>query len=145
MATIRVHRVIAAGPASVALLLAGSTALDLWPGVTRVAGEPGFVSAEVPALVAHAARVRVRARRPRRQPASYVTRFAFTGDGLAATEGELRFRDAGSLATDAVLTLTWSGDGSAVERSRVTAAFRAMAGGFLANLAAVAEARSDAA
>ena len=34
MTTISVDRVIAADPTSAALLLAGSTAFDLWPGMT---------------------------------------------------------------------------------------------------------------
>lgn len=147
MATICVERVIAADPTSTALLLAGPTAFDLWPGVTRVA--PGLVDAAVPALVARAARVRVRALPPRRLPTSYVTRFSFSGDGLPATEGAVTLSYAAAdgvpVATGAALSLTWEPAGTAAERARVTAAFRGMAGGFLANLAAAAEARADAA
>jgi hypothetical protein len=147
MATITVDRVIAADPTSTALLLAGPTAFDLWPGVTRVG--PGVVDAAVPALVPHPARVRVRALPPRRLPTSYVTRFAFAGDGLPSTEGEVTLTyaacDGVPVATGASLVLTWEAAGSAAERARVLAAFRAMAGGFLANLAAAAEERADAA
>lgn len=144
MATIAVDRVIAADPTSTALLLAGPTAFDLWPGVTRVA--PGLVDA---VLAGRAARVRVRARPPRRLPTSYVTRFEFAGDGLPETTGTVTLSYAASpdlpVATAATVSLTWEPAGGAGERARVAAAFRAMAGGFVANLAAAAEARADAA
>lgn len=143
MATIRAERLIAADPTGTALLLAGQTALDLWPGVTRLAGEPLTVEAAVPALRRHAARVSVRARPPRRLPTSYVTTFRFSGEGLPETRGTVtlaRSPASSRAATDAVLTLAWEG-----EDARVTAAFRAMAHGFLANLAAAAEERSFAA
>ncbi|HEU0131092.1 MAG TPA: hypothetical protein VFQ85_08890 [Mycobacteriales bacterium] len=152
MATITVERPIAADPTSTALLLAGPTALDLWPGVTLVGGSPGHlvVDADVPALVPHAARVLVRALPPRRLPTSYVTRFTFAGEGLPETEGSVTLAYASApavpVATRAAVTLTWSAAaGSAGERARVSAAFFAMAEGFLANLAAAAEERSDAA
>src|SRR5688500_9684991 len=113
MATITVDRVIAADPTSTALLLAGPTAFDLWPGVTRVA--PGVVDAAVPALVPRPARVRVRALPPRRLPTSYVTRFAFSGDGLPSTEGEVTLTyaacDGVPVATGAALALTWEPTG----------------------------------
>lgn len=144
MATIAVDRVIAADPTSTALLLAGATAFDLWPGVTRVA--PGVVDA---LLAGRPARVRVKARPPRRLPTSYVTRFEFAGDGLPETTGTVTLSYAASsglpVATAATVTLTWEPAGGAGERARVAAAFRAMAVGFVANLAAAAEARADAA
>lgn len=147
MVTITVDRVIAADPTSTALLLAGPTAFDLWPGVTRVA--PGLVDASVPALAAHAARVRVRALPPRRLPTSYVTRFGFAGEGLPATEGTATLAYAAAdgvpVATAATLTLSYAPSENAAERGRVAAAFHAMACGFLDNLAAAAEARADAA
>lgn len=137
---------IAADPTGTALLLAGQTALDLWPGVTRlgeVGTEPLVVEAMVPSLRRHAARVSVRARPPRRLPTAYVTTFRFAGEGLPATDGAVtltRSWDAPHAATSAVLTLTWDGSDA-----RVTAAFRAMGEAFLANLAAAAEERSSAA
>jgi hypothetical protein len=146
MSTIRVERVIAADPTGTALLLAGQTALDLWPGVTRlseVGAGPLVVEAVVPALRRSAARVSVSAGPPRRLVTSYVTTFRFSGDGLPTTDGTVTLtRSSASVhaATDAVLTLSW--EGSDV---RVTAAFHAMADGFLANLAAAAEERSYAA
>lgn len=145
--TITVDRVIAADPTSTALLLAGPTALDLWPGVTRLA--PGLVSACVPSLAAHPAEVHVRALPPRRLPTSYVTRFAFAGPSLPSTDGAVTLAYAACagvpVATSATLSLTFTPSGGPGERSRVAAAFRAMALGFLDNLAAAAEARADAA
>ncbi len=129
MTTISVDRVIAADPTSAALLLAGSTAFDLWPGMTP--------------------RVEVHALRPQRLRAAYVTGFDVTGEGLPDTAGTVMLSyvvsDDAPVATAAALSLRWTPDGSAVERARMTAAFRAMADAFLANLAAVAEERSDAA
>jgi hypothetical protein len=152
MATISVHRVIAANPTSAALLLAGPTALDLWPGVTRVGGVAGrvLVAADVPALAARRARVLVRALPPRRQPTAYVTRFDLGGGPLPDTEGTLTLAygtcDAVPVATDATLTLSWPAlERGTAEHARVTAAFRAMAEEFLANLATAAEQRAHAA
>ena len=145
MATITVGRVIAADPTSTALLLAGPTAFDLWPGVTRVA--PGLL--DVPTLAGRAARVRVHARPPYRQPTAYVTRFGFAGDELPATEGAVTLSygalDGVHVATTASVTLTYDAPAAPAERARVAAAFRAMASGFLDNLATAAEARADAA
>ena len=147
MATITVGRVIGADPTSTALLLAGPTAFDLWPGVTRLA--PGLVEAAVPALAARAARLRVHALPPRRQPTSYVTRFGFAGDALPSTEGVVTLAYATSetvpVATRATVELTYDAPAGAAGRARVAAAFRSMAAGFLDNLAAAAEARADAA
>jgi len=146
MPTIRAERLIAADPTGTALLLAGQTALDLWPGVTRIssgAASGVLVDAVVPSLRRHAARVSVQAGPPRRLPTAYVTTFRFSGEGLPSTEGAVtltRSWDAPHAATSAVLTLTWDGG-----EPRVAAAFRAMADGFLANLAAAAEERSFAA
>ncbi len=142
MATIRVERLIAADPTGTALLLAGQTALDLWPGVTRLAPADGHVLVEVPALRARAARVAVQAAPPRRLPTSYVTTFRVSGD-LPDTEGTVTLTRSWSderAATSAELVLTWEGGDA-----RLAAALRAMAYGFLANLAAAAEERSFAA
>ena len=147
MVTITVDRVIAADPTSTALLLAGPTAFDLWPGVTRLGRD--VVAASVPALVPAAAQVRVRALPPRRLPTSYVTRFGFSGEGLPATQGTVTLAYAMAagvpVATAATLTLTYEADGAPVDRARVAAAFRGMAVGFLDNLAAAAEDRVHAA
>lgn len=145
MSTIRVERLIAADPTGTALLLAGQTALDLCPGVTRlgVGAGPLMVDAVLPALRRHATRLSVRARPPRRLPTSYVTTFAVAGEGLPETEGTVTLTRAAAVPHDvtrAVLTLTWEG-----AEPRLTAAYYALAEGFLANLAVAAEQRSFAA
>ena len=101
---IRVTRQIAADPTSTALLLAGPTALDLWPGVRRVgeAGGRALVEAEIPPARATAATVR--ALPPRRTPTSYVTTFQWAGPSLPATTGRLTLAYDGG-TTAAVLTL----------------------------------------
>src|SRR3982751_2102172 len=85
----RVTRRIAADPTSTALLLAGPTALELWPGVRRVAvvGGRTVVETELPAQ--RLAASSVRALPPRRTPTAYVTRFEWAGPGLPETTGEL--------------------------------------------------------
>lgn len=142
----RVTRRIHADPTSTALLLAGPAALELWPGVRRVgeAGGLALVEAEMPAPVPHTAAT-VRALPPRRTPTAFVIRFAWSGPGLPATEGELTLAylagDA-SPATAASLQLDSDGlDASRVDRTTLTG----MAEGFLDNLALAAERRSTAA
>ena len=145
----RAVRRISAEPTSTALLLAGPTALELWPGVHLV-GEVGgrvLVEAELtgsPSAPRTAASVR--AHPPRRTPTSFVTRFTWTGPGLPATEGTLRRAYApgadGTPSTHAALTL----DSTDLATSRLDAAgLTAMAEGFLDNLARAAESRSHAA
>lgn len=148
----RVVRRIGADPTSTALLLAGPAALELWPGVRRV-GEVGgraLIEADLAAAREQSARVAtaacVRALPPQRTPTSFVTRFAWTGPGLPVTEGTLTLAYVpgldGSPSTHAVLAL----DSDGLERSRLDAdALRAMAEGFLANLARAAESRNRAA
>lgn len=147
MTRTRVERDIAADPVSTALLLAGPTAVELWPGVTRLGGDAHHVLAEA-ALPSprdgslRATTVAVRAMPPLRTPTSYVTRFEFRGDDVPATTG--------------VLTLAASRTGSAgvethaslvleATEGRTVSGLRVMAGEFLANLAAAAEQRSFAA
>ena len=142
----RVVRRIHAEPTSTALLLAGPTALELWPGV-RLVGEVGgrvLVEAELvgsPDDVHTAASVR--AHPPRRTPTSFVTRFTWTGPGLPVTDGTLTLAYApgadGAPSTHAALTL----DSTGLAASRIDAAgLSAMAEGFLDNLARAAESRS---
>lgn len=134
------HRRILADPTSTALLLAGPSALELWPGVRRVAqaGGRAVVEAEL-ASHPHAAAT-VRALPPRRTPNSYVSRFQWTGIGLPSTDGELTLAflptAAGTLETEATLVL---------DSAHPLADLEPMATGFLANLAEVAELRSRAA
>ena len=145
----RVVRRISAEPTSTALLLAGPTALELWPGVRRV-GEVGgrvLVEAELTGSGSDApTAASVRAHPPRRTPTSFVTRFTWTGPGLPVTEGTLTLAYApgpdGTPSTHAALTL----DSTGLAGSRLDAAgLTAMAEGFLDNLARAAESRSRAA
>lgn len=145
----RVMRRIGAEPTSTALLLAGPTALELWPGVRRVGEVGGRVLVEAE-LVGSGSGIptaaSVRAHPPRRTPTAFVTRFTWTGPGLPVTEGTLTLAYApgadGTPSTHAALIL----DSTGLDASRVDAAgLAAMAEGFLANLARAAESRSRAA
>lgn len=141
----RVTRTIGADPTSTALLLAGPTAVDLWPGVRRVGEVGGRVLVEAELARSAATAATVRALPPQRTPTSYVTRFAFAGPSLPATDGELTLAyaaGAGRPATSAVLTLDSTGfDGSALDERDLST----MAEQFLDNLARAAEDRSRAA
>lgn len=149
---VRVGRRICADPTSIALLLAGPAALELWPGVRRV-GEVGgraLVEAELVLASREGERLptaaSVTAGPPRRTPTSYVTRFAWAGPGLPGTDGTLTLGYApgrgGTPSTQADLVLDAAGlsDSRLAEGSLI-----AMAEGFLANLARVGEARRRAA
>lgn len=144
----RAVRRIGADPTSTALLLAGPTALELWPGVRLVGEVGGRVLVE--AVLSHGEQVptaaSVRALPPQRTPTSFVTRFAWTGPGLPVTEGTLTLGYApgadGAPSTSAALALESTG----VVGSRVdAAALSDMAEEFLANLARAAESRNRAA
>jgi hypothetical protein len=142
----RVTQRIAADPTSAALLLAGPTAFELWPGVRRVGDVGGRMVVETDLTPQRAAAASVRALPPRRTPTSYVTRFEWSGPGLPETTGELTLGYAptahGEIGTHAVLVLRSYGlEGSALG----VKALEAMARGFLANLARAAELRSRAA
>ena len=155
MPTVRAERLIEADPTSAALLLAGPTAIDLWPGVRRTGDTSAHVVAEatVPTLRAdRPVRVAVRALPPRRTLMAYVTRFEFSGEGLPTTTGVLTLtyepRGGGESATSALLRLDWSardGEGRWMDRLVAGRALREMAEAFLDNLAAAAEERSRAA
>jgi hypothetical protein len=141
----KVSRRIAADPTSTALLLAGPTALELWPGLRRVAEVSGRVVVE--ADIQNTARAAsVWALPPQRTPTSYLTRFEWAGPGLPATTGELTLEyapaDGGEIATTAELVLTSSGfEGTDLDESTL----EDMARGFLANLGHAAEVRNRAA
>ena len=146
----RAARRIGADPTSTALLLAGPTALELWPGVRLVGEAGGRVLVEAALLPeqddAVPTAASVRALPPQRTPTSFVTRFAWTGPGLPVTEGTLTLAYApgadGAPSTQADLVL----DSTGVVGSRVdSAALSAMAEEFLANLARAAESRNRAA
>ena len=148
MTRLRVVRRICADPTSTALLLAGPTALELWPGVRRV-GEVGgraLVEAELAEPERLPTAASVRARPPRRTPTAFVTRFSWTGPDLPVTEGVLTLTYApggeGTPSTSAELVLDVEG----LDASRLdAAALTGMAEGFLANLARAAEDRRRAA
>ena len=86
---LRVTRRICADPTSTALLLAGPTALELWPGVRRVGDVGGRALVEAELALARSERDRVptaasvHARPPRRTPTAFVTRFSWTGPDAA--------------------------------------------------------------
>jgi hypothetical protein len=140
----RVTRRIAADPTSTALLLAGPTAFELWPGVRRVADVGGRVVVETDLPTQGTAAVSVRALPPRRTPTSYVSRFEWVGPGLPETTAELTLAYApgadGEVSTHAALVLDSAGF-ELLDAKALTA----MAEDFLANLARAAERRSHAA
>ena len=145
MTRTRVARRISADPTSTALLLAGPTAFELWPGVRRVADVSGRVVVETDLSPERAVAASVRAMPPHRTPTSYVTRFEWAGPGLPATTGERTLTYAPpdrELATQALLVRDSAGrDGSAHDED----ALHRMAAGFLDNLAEAAELRNRAA
>ena len=139
----RADRRIAADPTSTALLLAGPAALELWPGLRAVAPVADRVLVEIdidePRLTTAAT---VRALPPRRTPTSFVTSFEWVGPSLPATSGELTLSYAPGPATHAEIVLdSVDVDGSAMGPPIL----KALAEGFLANLARLAESRSRAA
>jgi hypothetical protein len=141
----RVSRRIGADPTSTALLLAGPTAVDLWPGVRRVGEVDGRVLVETELGTGTPTAAMVRARPPKRTPTSYVTTFDAVGPDVPATSGELTLAYAPGThgpATLAVLTLVI--DGPLPEPLRPDLVDD-MAERFLANLARAAEDRSYAA
>lgn len=136
---------IEADPTSTALLLAGPAAIDLWPGLRRVAEVSGRVVVETD-LPERAAAASVRALPPQRTPTSYLTRFEWAGPGLPATSAELTLSfesgPDGTPGTRAELLLVGSGfAGTVLDEPTLTE----MAQGFLANLATAAESRNRAA
>ncbi|MCW2616242.1 MAG: hypothetical protein JWN08_3236 [Frankiales bacterium] len=135
----RASRPIGADPTSTALLLAGPTAVELWPGLRRLGEVGGRVLVELDRPTPTAASVT--ARPPRRTPTAYVTRFGWTGPDLPVTEGVLTLTYAPGDATPstrAELVL----DSEDVALSRLDeAALAQMAEQFLANLARAAESR----
>lgn len=139
-------RHIAADPTSTALLLAGPTAFELWPGVRRIEDVDGAVRVATAVAPDRTLDANVRALPPQRTPTSFITRFTWTGAGLPATSGELTLTTApsrdGGRATHAVLVLVSEGlEFSALSRCEL----EEMASGFLANLARAAELRNRAA
>lgn len=139
-------QLIAADPTSTALLLAGPTAFELWPGVRRISDVDGGMLVETAVGPDRTLDVNVRALPPQRTPTSFVTRFRWSGPGMPATTGVLTLTTAparpGERATQAVLVLVSEGlEFSALDGSEL----ETMSRGFLANLARAAELRNRAA
>ena len=143
---LRATRRIAADPTSTALLLAGPSALELWPGVRRVAEVAGRALVETELRPAGEAprptAASVTAQPPRRTPTAFVTRFSWTGPDLPVAVGVLTLTYApggqGTPSTAAELVLDLEG----LEDSRLDdGALTALAQGFLVNLARAAEDR----
>lgn len=141
----RTSRRIAADPTSTALLLAGPAAVELWPGVRRVAEAGGRTLVET--LRAPVRAASVGAAPPLRTPTSYVSRFDWSGPGVPATTGTLTLSYVAGAAPDVPATLavlelrSTDVPGSRLDDARL----ERLAAGFLDNLAQVAERRSDAA
>lgn len=139
----RVVRRIAADPTSTALLLAGPAAVELWPGVRRVAEVGGRTLVESDPGTAPVTAASVKADPPRRTPTAYVSRFEWSGPGLPSATGTLTLAYApspdGTLGTHAALEL----DCSPSADSHVDV--QALAEAFLVNLARAAEQRARAA
>lgn len=141
----RVTRRIGADPTSTALLLAGPTAVDLWPGVRRVGEVDGRVLVEAELADGAPSAMTVRAHPPKRTPTTYVTTFEVDGPEVPATRAELTLAYAPGThgpATFAVLTLDLDGP---VDPFLQPDDVDRMAEQFLANLARAAEDRSFAA
>jgi hypothetical protein len=145
--TLRVVRRIDAVPTSTALLMAGPSALELWPGVRRVAAVRGraLVEAELPVEGSPSARTTaatVTAEPPHRTPTSFVTRFSWSGPDLPSATGVLTLSYAPggqgtpSTVAELVLDLADARPGPLDE-----ATLTALAEGFLANLARAAQDR----
>lgn len=146
---LRASRRIEADPTSTALLLSGPSALELWPGVRRVAEvsgralvETGIATPGADVEDALPTAASVTAHPPRRTPTSLVTRFSWTGPDLPVADGVLTLTYApggqGLPSTLAELVLDVEG----LESSRLDdAALTALAQGFLLNLARAAEDR----
>ena len=141
----RVTRRIDADPTSTALLLAGPTAVDLWPGVRRVAEVAGRVVVEAELGPDRPVAASVTARPPRRTLTAYVSTFAWDGPGLPETSAELVLgyvpTGTGEVATHAALVL----DSRFTDTDIDPDGLQQLARGFLANLASAAETRNRAA
>jgi len=153
----RVSRRIDADPTSTALLLAGPTAVDLWPGASRVGERDGRLLVEAAPAVPRATeagpvRLAVRALPPRRTPTSYVTLFEWhpAPDGPArAAAGRLTLAYAptgdGTPVTHAVLELDPADPDAGYGEVLTPPQLERLAEGFLDNLAVAAETRNRAA
>jgi hypothetical protein len=141
MPEIVLSRQVAAEPASLALLLAGPTAVELWPGARRVGefGDRFTVQADFPD--GEPGEVHLKALPPHRTPTSFVIRFAYSGGGVPRTDGTITLTSQGNGSTRAQLTLHWEGGIDRLLREDT----ERKAASFLDTLARTAEQRSSAA
>jgi len=141
--TLRAERRIAADPTSVALLLAGPTAVDLWPGSHRDGESDGRlrVEADIPQQGTHHIYVTIDA--PLRTPVAFVCRFTAEQPQLGLhVDGELTLAYDGPDATLASIALEVSTPVPSNAEKTSIATDRALS--FLGNLARVAEAAAAA-
>lgn len=143
MTTLRAARRIAADPTSVALLLAGPTAVDLWPGSHREGETDGRlrVEADIPQQGVHDVLVTIDP--PQRTPVAFVCRFLAEQEALGLrVDGELTLAYEGRDATHASIVLDISAARPSTPQKLAIATERAET--FLGNLARVAEASAAA-
>ncbi|MHB8341030.1 MAG: hypothetical protein ACYDB7_07630 [Mycobacteriales bacterium] len=140
MPRLNVQRVIAADPTSTALLLAGPSALELWPGLEPVEHPGGRLHAAVPGPGSQRLEVAVHALPPLRNPTSFVSRFTVTVRGsefdAAQVAGRLTLTYDGPRTQAALQLDGWPGPMAPLRRDATA---------FLDNLARAAEGRSFAA
>jgi hypothetical protein len=141
MPEIGLSRRIAAEPASLALLLAGPTAIELWPGARPVGdfGDRLTVEADLPD--GGSSEVQLQALPPRRTPTSFVIRFEYSGVGIPRTAGTITLTSQGNGSSRVQLVLRWEGGIDRLIREDT----ERKAASFLATLATAAEQRSSAA
>lgn len=138
MKIIELQRSISADPASVALLLSGPAAGELWPDVVEVASAPTELALQVmtPEGIEESAEVEMT--RPVHSPTAYSIAFAVRADWVRPFVGTLALRYAQRVhdvpTTRAVLSFLY--DGSRPEQ------LRALAERYLQNVATAAETRS---
>jgi hypothetical protein len=90
MTTVTATRTVPGDPASTALLLAGPSALEFWPGISHVDGLLSPLAAHAALAGQQDRRLIIRAQPPRRTPTAYVTTFSVDADGLPSASGTLR-------------------------------------------------------
>jgi hypothetical protein len=141
MPEIVLSRQVAAEPASLALLLAGPTAVELWPGARRIGefGDRLTVEADLPD--GEQSEVHLQALPPRRTPTSFVIRFEYSGEGVPRTNGTITLTSQGKGSSRVELALRWEGGIDRLIREDT----EDKAASFLTTLATTAEERSSAA
>src|SRR4051794_632227 len=99
MSTVTATRIVPADPASTALLLSGPSALEFWPGLSRVSGATSPVRLRASLAGDEDRRLTIDAQPPRRTPTSYVTHFSVDAEGLPKASGQLRVTRQGWLSS----------------------------------------------